>query len=95
MTHFPVRRWPAVLAALAFIALIPLTSAAGAAEAPRITGQEVKRLADKGEVIIVDVRGKDAYDLEHAAGAVSIPLQDLEKRMAELPKDKMIAAYCT
>jgi predicted sulfurtransferase len=97
MTHFPVRRWPAVLAALALIALLPRASAAaaGAAEAPRVSAEEVKRLAEKGEVAIVDVRAKDAYDFEHAEGAISIPLAQLESRLAELPKDKLIAAYCT
>ena len=97
MTHFPVLRWPAVLAALASIALIPRTSAAaeGAADAPRIEAEEVKRLAAKGEVVIIDTRGKDAYDVEHAEGALSIPVAELESRLADLPKDKLIAAYCT
>lgn len=99
MTHFPVRRWPALLAVLALIALLPGTAeraaAEGAGEAPRVAAEEVKRLAEKGEVVIVDVRGKDAYDFEHAEGALSIPLGELESRLAELPKDKLIAAYCT
>ena len=99
MTHFPVRRWPAVLAVLALIALLPGTAgraaAAGAAEAPRVAAEEVKRLAEKGEVVIIDTRGKDAYDREHAEGALSIPVAELESRLAELPKDKLIAAYCT
>ena len=97
MTHFPVPRWPAVLAALALIAVIPRTSAAaeGAAEAPRIAAEEVKRLAARGEVVIIDTRGKDSYDFEHAEGALSVPLSELESHLAELPKDKQIAAYCT
>ena len=99
MTHFPVRRWSALLAILALIAVLPGTAgratAAGAAEAPRVAAEEVKRLAAKGEVVIVDVRGKDAYDIEHAEGALSIPLGQIEGRLAELPKDKLIAAYCT
>ena len=97
MTRFPVPRWPAALAALALIATIPVTTAvaAGPAEAPRVTAEEVKALAAKGEVVIVDVRDKDPYDMEHAEGAISIPASELEGRMAELPKDKFIAAYCT
>ena len=99
MTRFPAQRWPALLAILALIALVPGTAgratAAGAAEAPRIAAEEVKRLAAKGEVVIIDTRGKDAYDVEHAEGALSIPMGELESRLAELPKDKLIAAYCT
>lgn len=91
------------MAALALLALV--AGAAGRASAeqpakapaepPRIAPAEVKQLAAKGKVLIVDVRGKDSYDLEHAEGAISIPLGELEARLAELPKDKMIAAYCT
>jgi predicted sulfurtransferase len=96
MNACPTRRWPALLAALA-IALLPALAgpAAAADDAPRLAADEVKRLAEKGDVVILDVRGKDAYDMEHAEGAVSIPLQELEARMSELPKNKLIAAYCT
>lgn len=100
MTQFPVRRWAALPAVLALIALLPgsaarARAAEGAAEAPRVTAEEVKRLAEKGEVVIIDTRGKDAYDYEHAEGALSVPLSELESRLAELPKNKFIAAYCT
>lgn len=99
MTHCPVRRWSALLAVLALFAWLPGTAgraaAQGAAEAPRVAAEEVKRLAEKGEVVIIDTRGKDAYDLEHAEGALSIPVAELESRLAELPNDKLIAAYCT
>ena len=99
MTHFPARRWTALLAAMALMALLPGAAgrarAEGPAEAPRVAAEEVKRLADKGDVVIIDVRAKDAYDFEHAEGALSIPLAQLEGRLAELPKDKLIAAYCT
>jgi predicted sulfurtransferase len=97
VTHF--RRWPAVLAVLALIALLPgtlaLAAAEAAGEAPRVSAEEVKRLAAKGEVVIIDTRGKDAYDLEHAEGALSVPLAELDSHLAKLPKDKLIAAYCT
>ena len=99
MTRFPVPRWPALLAASALIVFLPgaagRAAAAGPAEAPRVEAEEVKRLVEKGEAVIVDVRGKDAYDLEHAEGALHIPVAEIESRLAELPKDKLIAAYCT
>ncbi len=87
---------------IAAFAILAIAGVAGAqqaapspAEPPRITPGEVKELAAKGKVLIVDVRDKASYDMEHAEGAISIPLSDLEKRLAELPKDKQIAAYCT
>jgi predicted sulfurtransferase len=96
MTPHLGRRWPALPAILA-LALLPAVagSAAPADDAPRLAAEEVKRLAEKPDVVILDVRGKDAYDMEHAEGAVSIPLQELEARRSELPKNKLIAAYCT
>ena len=88
-----------VIAAFAVLAVASVASAQQAApspaEAPRIMPAEVKVLAAKGKVLIVDVRDKASYDMEHAEGAISVPLSDLEKRLAELPKDKQIAAYCT
>jgi predicted sulfurtransferase len=66
-----------------------------APQAPRIEGAEVKRLVDKGEAVVVDVRSKEAWDLGHVQGALHIPLNDLPHRLKELPKEKLIAAYCT
>jgi rhodanese-related sulfurtransferase len=82
---------------VALVTVVPVVAgaAAAAAEAPRVEAAEVKRLSEKGEAVIIDVRNKEAYDLEHAEGAISIPLGELEGRLKELPKDKLIAAYCT
>lgn len=44
--------------------------------------------------IVVDVRAKAAFDEGHIAGAVNIPVGEAVSRMAELPKDKLIVAYC-
>jgi len=46
------------------------------------------------DFIIVDVRNKDAYDLGHIKGAVSMPLADIPLKYRELPKDKDIIVYC-
>ena len=96
---FPIGRRQALIAGLALLGFVTgfagRAAAAGAAEAPRVAAEEVKRLAEKGEVVIIDTRGKDAYDFEHTEGAISIPLAEIENRLAELPKDKLIAAYCT
>jgi hypothetical protein len=44
--------------------------------------------------IIIDVRAKEAYDAGHIAGAISFPESDVDTRLSELPKDKLVVAYC-
>ena len=53
----------------------------------------VKRL-DDGSVVQLDVRPEDEFALGHLPGALNIPFADLERRLAELPKDTQIVAYC-
>ena len=47
-----------------------------------------------GEVTILDVRPKEEYDAGHLPGAISVPLDDLERRLDELPADRDVVAYC-
>lgn len=47
-----------------------------------------------GEVVVIDVRPADEYQSAHIPGALPIPLQELERRLSELPLDKGIVAYC-
>lgn len=46
------------------------------------------------QVTIIDVRPQEEYRNGHIEGAVSMPLDDLEARLAELPRDQEIVAYC-
>lgn len=62
---------------------------------PRTSAQEAIKLAAAGQAIILDVRSADAYKAEHAKGALSVPLDKVEKGEHQLPKDKKIIAYCT
>ena len=48
----------------------------------------------RGEVTVLDVRPPEEYRAGHIPGAVSIPLSDLERRLAELPRDREVVAYC-
>jgi rhodanese-related sulfurtransferase/DNA-binding transcriptional ArsR family regulator len=50
--------------------------------------------ARAGEVTVLDVRPLEEYEAGHIPGAISIPLDDLEARLAELPTDSEIVAYC-
>jgi rhodanese-related sulfurtransferase/DNA-binding HxlR family transcriptional regulator len=51
------------------------------------------RLA-RGDVVLVDVRPQVEYEAGHIEGARSIPLSELERRLAELPPDAEVVAYC-
>jgi ArsR family transcriptional regulator len=47
-----------------------------------------------GLVTVLDVRPEDEFALGHLPGAVNIPLADLERRLADLPPDHEVVAYC-
>lgn len=47
-----------------------------------------------GEVTLIDVRPQEEYLNGHIQGAISIPLEELADRLAELPPDQDIVAYC-
>lgn len=63
----------------------------------RIAPEEVNNLIEEGEdVVLLDVR-KGSWDRSDvmAKGAIRIPTEEIESRLNELPKDKLIVAYCT
>jgi ArsR family transcriptional regulator len=47
-----------------------------------------------GTAVILDVRPEDEYRQGHLPDALNIPLAQLEQRLAELPPDREIVAYC-
>lgn len=51
-------------------------------------------LQERGAVVLLDVRPREEFEASRLPGALSIPLRELEARLAELPRDKTIAAYC-
>jgi len=56
--------------------------------------ESLMKAARKGEVVVLDVRPTEEYLAQHLPFARSIPLQELRHRLAELPKDRSIVAYC-
>jgi rhodanese-related sulfurtransferase len=56
--------------------------------------EELVRRLEHGDVVLVDVRPQAEYDAGHIEGAKSVPLDELERRLAELPPDAEIVAYC-
>ncbi len=55
---------------------------------------ELLRRVKAGEVTVLDVRPQTEYAVGHLPGAVSVPLNELEQRLGELPKNGEIVAYC-
>ena len=53
----------------------------------------VERLA-RGDVVLVDVRPAEEFAAGHIDGARSVPLDELERRLTELPPDHEVVAYC-
>ncbi|MEK7408378.1 MAG: metalloregulator ArsR/SmtB family transcription factor [Acidobacteriota bacterium] len=47
-----------------------------------------------GAVTVLDVRPAEEYRAGHIAGALSVPLKELERRLSELPRDQDVVAYC-
>jgi len=63
-------------------------------EVDAIGRDELAARMRKGEVVLVDVRPSEEFESGHIKGAKSIPLAELEERLAELPADREIVAYC-
>jgi rhodanese-related sulfurtransferase len=64
-------------------------------ESKRVKPDDIDALLAKGEVVVLDVR-EDAELVETGTvkGAIHIPLGQLEARLGELPKDKVILTAC-
>lgn len=72
---------------------IPLSEAS----VPRVSLEEALTALNAGEAVIVDVRSKEAYDASHIAGAISVPLGEIETNLngLKLDKEQWIITYCT
>jgi len=59
-----------------------------------LTRDELRDRVERGDVLVLDVRPPAEYAAGHIPGAVSIPLDELQARLGELPPDGEIVAYC-
>ena len=73
----------------------PAASRPPLAESKRVKAADIDALLAKGDVVVLDVR-EDAELAETGTvkGAIHIPLGQLEARLGELPKDKVILTAC-
>ena len=56
--------------------------------------KSILKKAASGEVLVLDVRPADEYATAHLPHARSLPVDELRKRLAELPKGTPVVAYC-
>ncbi len=56
--------------------------------------EQLLERAKTAQVIVLDVRPREEYLAGHIPGAISIPVDELESRLNELPRDVEIVAYC-
>ena len=56
--------------------------------------EELLAKARSGEVVVIDVRPAEEYAFGHLPFARSLPLSELKTRLAELPTDRPVIAYC-
>jgi rhodanese-related sulfurtransferase/DNA-binding transcriptional ArsR family regulator len=60
-----------------------------------VTREELaRRLRDGDDLLVLDVRPAAEFAAGHLPGAVSIPVEELRRRLAELPADREVVAYC-
>ena len=65
------------------------------AAVPRISVADLRKAADAGQVLILDVRDATWYAEGHLPGAVHVPLEELQRKLATLTgAKKPIVAYC-
>jgi len=61
----------------------------------RITTVELRDALDKGSAIVIDTRPVESYKQSHIKGSISVPVDQVASHINELPRDKMIVAYCS
>ncbi|WP_407446012.1 rhodanese-like domain-containing protein [Fibrobacter sp.] len=92
------KKAPAAVAAVAPATPAQSAEAAPAAEAPKATITDIdwnKALEmSKAGAVLIDVRTPAEVAEGMAPGAINIPLQEIEQRLSEFPKDKDLLIYC-
>lgn len=56
--------------------------------------RELARRLKAGAVVVLDVRPPAEFSAGHIAGARSIPISEIQRRLKEIPKTRRVVAYC-
>lgn len=59
-----------------------------------ITKEELKKRLKDRDALLIDVRPEQEYEAGHITSSLSVPKDELHRRLKDLPKDKEIVAYC-
>src|SRR5215510_10992638 len=63
-------------------------------ESEAVSMDELLKRARKAEIVILDTRPAPEFAAGHIAGAISVPVEDLQQELRKLPKNKGYVAYC-
>ena len=66
----------------------------GGTDLEQVPREELLRRAAAGDVVVLDVRPAEEYAAGHIPGAMSVPVEQLPARLAELPAEVEVVAYC-
>jgi rhodanese-related sulfurtransferase len=66
----------------------------GRDELEPVTLKELRRRVRDGDTTLIDVRPAEEYRAGHIPGALSIPVNQLKRRLPEIPKGREVVAYC-
>ena len=86
------------VAALSFVGVLlaATVAPAGDPEVPEryVSVDEAKGMIDAGKrVVFIDVRVREQFDELHIRGARNIPLRELPRRLAEVPRQDTVTLY--
>lgn len=59
-----------------------------------ISREELAARVRDGDVIVLDVRPEAEFRAGHIVGAVSLPLEEITRRLRTIPQDRQVVAYC-
>jgi len=85
-----------VVAAAAVIALIVLISRNALKGITNISVQNVNELLKENDLLILDVRSNEEFNVGHLKGSQNIPVQSLSLKIASILdwKNKKVLVYC-
>jgi rhodanese-related sulfurtransferase/DNA-binding transcriptional ArsR family regulator len=63
-------------------------------EAEAVSMDELLKRARKADVVILDTRPAPEFAAGHIAGAISVPIDDLQQKLRNMPKNREYVAYC-